>query len=134
MSLKHKIKHIFLVDDEVITLNLGRAVLQQKYIVTPLQSGEKLLSLLEDVKPDLILLDVIMPGMCGYDAIREIKANSRVSDIPVVFLSGKSEAESELLGLSLGAVDYIKKPFSPKLLLKRLEMHLSPIARKWLST
>ena len=115
---------IFLVDDNVIYLNTGKAALQHEYTVVTIPSGDKLLLLLNKTKPDLILLDVEMPGMSGYDTIREIKANPETAEIPVIFLTGKSETENELLGLSLGAVDYITKPFSPPLLLKRIEMHL----------
>jgi putative two-component system response regulator len=115
---------IFLVDDNIISLNTGKTVLQDKYTVVTLPSGDKLLSTLKKVKPDLILLDVEMPGMSGYDAIKEIKANPETAHIPVIFLSGKTDTEHELSGLSLGAVDYIQKPFSPPLLLKRVELHL----------
>jgi putative two-component system response regulator len=79
---------------------------------------------LQKIKPDLILLDVEVPGMSGYDAIKALKANPQTVEIPVIFLTGKSEVENEFLGLSLGAVDYITKPFSPSLLLKRIELHL----------
>jgi len=123
-------KRIFLTDDNVIYLNAGKAALQHKYTVVTIPSGEKLLALLERTHPDLILLDVEMPGMSGYDTIKEIKANPETAEIPVIFLTGKSEPESELLGLSLGAVDYITKPFSQPLLLKRIEVHLQLQAQK----
>ena len=122
--MNQKTNHIFLVDDDMLNLDIGKAALQHKYLVTPILSGEKLLNLLERVKPDLILLDVLMPGLCGYDTIKEIKANPETMEIPVIFLTGKNEIENELLGLSLGAVDYIFKPFSQPLLLKRIELHL----------
>jgi putative two-component system response regulator len=115
---------IFLVDDNVLYLNTGKAALQGKYTVITIPSGEKLLPLLKNNKPDLILLDVVMPGLSGYDTIRLIKENPETADIPVIFLTGKNETESELLGLSLGAVDYIYKPFSKSILLKRIELHL----------
>ena len=115
---------IFLVDDSVIYLNTGKAALQDEYTVITIPSGEKLLLLLRNTKPDLILLDVEMPGMSGYDVIKELKADPETEDIPVIFLTGKNETENELLGLTLGAVDYITKPFSQRLLHKRVEMHL----------
>ena len=115
---------IFLVDDNPVNLNTGKTVLQGKYTVVTIPSGEKLLTMLEKTTPDLILLDVEMPGMSGYDTIKAIKANPKTAEIPVIFLTGKSESESEFLGLSLGAIDYIIKPFSPPLLLKRIELHL----------
>ena len=121
---------IFLVDDNVMYLKMGKAALQHKYTVVPISSGEKLLPLLEKRRPDLILLDVAMPGMSGYDIIKKIKANPETAEIPVIFLTGNSELENELLGLTLGAVDYITKPFPQPLLLKRVEMHLQLQAQK----
>ena len=115
---------IFLVDDNPIYLTTGKAALQEKYTVVTIPSGEKLLLALKKVRPDLILLDVEMPEMSGYDAIKIIKADPQTAEIPVIFLTGKTETEDELLGLSLGAVDYITKPFSTPLLLKRIELHL----------
>ena len=115
---------VFLVDDNIINLNTGKNVLQHKYTVVTMPSGEKLLQMLRKTRPDLILLDVEMPGLSGYDIIREIKANPEISGIPVIFLTAKSDPDNELLGLSLGALDYIAKPFSPPLLLKRIELHL----------
>ena len=115
---------IFLVDDNIIYLNAGKSALQHEYTVITIPSGEKMLLSLKKIKPDLILLDIGMPGMSGYDIIKRIKEDSETADIPVIFLTGKNETENELLGLSLGAVDYITKPFSPQLLLKRVELHL----------
>ena len=128
--MEERAQCIFLVDDNAIYLNTGKAALQHKYTVVTIPSGDKLLTLLEKARPDLILLDVEMPGMSGYDTIKEIKANPGTAEIPVIFLTGKSEPESELLGLSLGAVDYITKPFSRPLLLKRIEVHLQLQAQK----
>ena len=118
-------KLIFLVDDNIMHLSTGQAVLQPEYTVITIPSGEKLLFILKKTKPDLILLDVEMPGMSGYDVIKEIKANSETADIPVIFLTGKNEESNEFLGLSLGAVDYIAKPFSKTILLKRIEQQLT---------
>ena len=122
--MEKKNKCIFLVDDNIVTLNVGKTILQNKYTVVTISSGEKLLQILKKVKPDLILLDIGMPGMSGFDIIKEITANPETARIPVIFLTGKTELEDEVLGLSLGAVDYITKPFSPPLLLKRIERHL----------
>ena len=115
---------IFLVDDNIVNLNAGKTTLQHAYTIITIPSGEKLLLSLEKVKPSLILLDIDMPGMSGYDVIKKIKANPETAEIPVIFLTGKNAIEDELLGLSLGAVDYITKPFSQPLLLKRVELHL----------
>jgi len=115
---------IFIVDDNPIYLNTGKTVLEEKYTVVTIPSGDKLLLVLKKIKPDLILLDVEMPGMNGHDTIKKLKENPETTNIPIIFLTGKNEPEDELLGLSLGAMDYITKPFSPPLLLKRVELHL----------
>ena len=122
--MKEPGKCIFFVDDNPIYLNLGKSLLQEMYTVVTIPSGEKLLQVLQKTRPDLILLDVEMPGRDGYEIIKEIMAAPETAEIPVIFLTGKAEPENELLGLSLGARDYISKPFSPALLLKRIELHL----------
>ncbi|MFP3041565.1 response regulator [Treponema primitia] len=115
---------IVLVDDDVTSLALGKSILAPQYDIITIPSGEKLFILLERVQPTLILLDVEMPGMNGYDVLKKIKSIPQFVDIPVVFLTSRSDSSSELEGLNLGAIDYISKPFSPPLLLKRIELHL----------
>jgi len=117
-------KTIIMVDDNLSNLTIGTNVLESYYDLITLNSGELLLKVLEKKIPDLILLDVDMPGMNGFDTIKAIKSNKQYSHIPVVFLTAKSDSLSELEGLSLGAIDYIAKPFSPPLLLKRIELHI----------
>jgi putative two-component system response regulator len=95
-----------------------------QYDVFTMPTGKKLFSFLEGVTPDLILLDVMMPEISGYDVIRRLKSNPDTARIPVIFLTSKSDANSEIEGLSLGAVDYIVKPFSPQLLLKRVDLQI----------
>jgi len=115
---------IVLVDDNPANLRTGINVLSAKYSVATAPSAEKLFSLLENSKPALILLDIDMPEMNGYEAIKLLKAKEETKNIPVIFLTGKTESDDELEGLSLGAIDYITKPFQPPLLLKRIEVHL----------
>ena len=117
-------KVIFLVDDDITNLTIGSNVLSELYSVVTLNSGERLLKMLEKKIPDLILLDIDMPEMNGYQAIQQIKSVDEFKDIPVIFLTAKNDSGSELEGLSLGAVDYIIKPFSPPLLLKRIEIYM----------
>jgi putative two-component system response regulator len=117
-------KTIFLVDDNVTNLTVGRTALTAHYNVSTINSGERLLKMLEKSIPDLILLDIEMPDIDGYDAIKIIKSKKETENIPVIFLTAKNDVEGELEGLSLGAIDYITKPFSPPLLLKRIEVHL----------
>ncbi|MDR1411404.1 MAG: response regulator [Spirochaetaceae bacterium] len=115
---------IVLVDDDITSLTLGKNILAEKYDIITIPSGEKLFKLLDKIRPSLILLDVEMPEMNGYEVLGELKSNERDANIPVIFLTSKSDPVSELEGLNLGAIDYISKPFSPPLLLKRLEVHL----------
>ncbi|MDR1885511.1 MAG: response regulator [Synergistaceae bacterium] len=117
-------KKIILVDDTPIILKLARNTLMSRYDVFTVPSAEKLFLFLEKTIPDLILLDVLMPDVNGYETIERLKRNVRTADIPVIFLTSKSDTESELEGLSLGAVDYITKPFPPQLLLKRVDVHM----------
>jgi putative two-component system response regulator len=117
-------KKIMLVDDNITNLTVGKNALIDKYDVFTIPSGAKLFKMLEKVIPDMILLDVEMPEMSGYEVIKELKAQEKTAAIPVIFLTAKSDDGNELQGLSLGAIDYITKPFSPSLLLKRIEVHL----------
>ncbi|MDR0198074.1 MAG: response regulator [Oscillospiraceae bacterium] len=117
-------KKIIFVDDQISNLMIGRNVLATVYDVFTVPSAEKLFKLLEKVEPDLILLDVEMPDMNGYETIKELKSDHATEHIPVVFLTARNDTGSELEGLSLGAIDYISKPFSPPLLLKRIEVHM----------
>jgi len=117
MNIRHK---IVLVDDNLATLNQGKSLLQDFYRVYTVQKAATLFENLEHDIPDLILLDVEMPEMDGFETIRRLKADPRWKDIPVIFLTAKSDEESERKGFSLGAVDYITKPFSGPLLQKRI--------------
>ena len=115
---------IIMVDDNPANLRIGKNVLSEKYSVATAPSVEKLFSLLESNSPAMILLDVDMPEKNGYEAIRILKSKPETQDIPVIFLTARTESNDEFAGLSLGAVDYIAKPFQPPLLLKRIEIHL----------
>ncbi|GHV66937.1 response regulator [Spirochaetia bacterium] len=123
-------KTIFFVDDNMTNLTVGKDITKDKYRTFPLPSAGTMFDLLEQVEPDLILLDIEMSEMNGYEAIRRLKENARWAQIPVIFLTSKSDEGSELEGLSLGAIDYVAKPFSAPLLLKRIENHLSAEAQK----
>jgi putative two-component system response regulator len=117
-------KYVIMVDDNPANLKLGKNILSEKYRVATFPSAQKMFSILENNHPDIILLDIDMPGMNGYEAIKILKSKPETKDIPVVFLTARTESDSELEGLSLGAIDYIIKPFQPSLLLKRIEVHL----------
>jgi len=123
-------KTIYLVDDNMTNLMVGKNALAKYYNIITLNSGKLLLKMLEKNIPDLILLDVDMPEMSGYDVIKIIKSKKETKHIPIIFLTAKNEDENELEGFSLGAIDYITKPFSPIRLLKRIEVHLIMEAQK----
>ena len=118
-------KKIILVDDNLTNLDIGRKMLSEYYQVIPAPSAKEMFAILEKIIPDMILLDVEMPGTNGYQAIQMLKADLRFAGVPVIFLTAKSDEVNEQEGLSLGAVDYVYKPFTALLLHKRIEAHLS---------
>ena len=121
---------IIMVDDNMSNLSMGRNMLKTFYEVYPAPSAAKLFEILEKVIPDLILLDIEMPEMNGYETIKKMKADLRFADVPVIFLTAKSDESSELEGFDLGAADYISKPFSGPLLLKRIANQLLILQQK----
>jgi putative two-component system response regulator len=117
---------VLVVDDTPDNLALMSDLLRDSCKVRVANSGERALRLLGNGPlPDLILLDIMMPGMDGYEVIRQLKANPLTRDIPVLFLTAKSEVEDERIGLELGAVDYLTKPVSHAILQARVKIHLA---------
>jgi putative two-component system response regulator len=119
-------KHTLLVvDDTPENLELMSGLLKDHYRVKVANNGERALRLASaEPAPDLILLDIMMPGIDGYEVCRRLKAEPTTSAIPVIFLTAKAEIEDERHGLALGAVDYITKPISPPIVLARIRTHL----------
>ena len=120
-------KKVFIVDDNNASLTACKKILRPFYEVYPLPSAEKMFDMLGNVIPDLVLLDVDMPDMNGYEAAGRLKKNDAYKEIPIIFLSGRIDPTSEMVGLNLGALDYIHKPFVSELLLRRLQTNLSLI-------
>ena len=118
--MKSTRKKIIIVDDNASYLSVVRVLLKPIYEVYPAPSAIKLLKILEKFIPDLVLLDVNMPEMSGFEAITVLRENPRYKDIPVIFLTAKDDEASAVKGLDLGAADYITKPFTGPLLLKRI--------------
>ena len=116
---------ILVVDDTALNLALVTDLLKGSYKIKVATNGERALAIAAASPPDLILLDVMMPVMDGYETCRRLKADERLRDIPVIFLTAKSKVEDEEFGFSLGAVDYIAKPISPPLLIARVKTHLA---------
>jgi putative two-component system response regulator len=116
---------ILAVDDTPSNLSLLTGLLKGQYRVKVANSGEKALRTVHsDSPPDLVLLDIMMPGMDGIEVCRRLKQDPRTRDIPVIFLTAMSKSEDERIGLEAGAVDYITKPISPPILLARVKTHL----------
>jgi len=120
-----KQKKIIAVDDSLANLAIIKNMLKPHYDISPASSAVMMLDLLGHTKADLILLDVEMPELDGYDAIRILKNDPAYKDIPVIFVTAMKSGQNELIGLELGAVDYIFKPFNAALLLRRIEIHLA---------
>lgn len=117
-------KHILIIDDNAVNLKLAEQTLKPHYRVTLLISGEQALRFLNKNKPDLVLLDINMPVMDGYEVLKKIKENEETSKIPVIFLTAQADNNSEVFGLKLGAVDFIAKPFISEIMLSRIKVHL----------
>ena len=117
-------KTIFVVDDNDTNLSMAKEALKEHYRVMTLPSAAKMFSLLEKVAPDIILLDIEMPEMDGFEALRRLKTNDTYSHIPVIFLTGMSDTATEVRGFQLGVVDFIAKPFSAPVLINRIKTHL----------
>jgi putative two-component system response regulator len=115
---------IMIVDDNITSLKSGKEALSGLYDVVTVPSTKKMLEIIGKNRPDLILLDILMPEMDGFETIELLKKDYETRDIPVIFLTAKSDPETEIRGFDLGAVDFINKPFSHPVLLKRIEMHL----------
>jgi putative two-component system response regulator len=124
-SLHMKQQTIFVVDDNDTNLTVAAEALDEQYRVVTVPSAAKMLALLEKITPDLILLDVDMPGINGFEAIKRLKEHPSYTDIPVIFLTGLNDNTSEAKGIELGAVDFITKPFAKTVLLNRLKTHLN---------
>jgi phosphoserine phosphatase RsbU/P len=118
-------KLVLIVDDAPANLQVVRSILKDDFKIRVATSGAKALDLVKgEPQPDLILLDVMMPEMDGYELCRILKATPEVRDIPVIFLTGKTETDDETKGFQVGAVDYIHKPFSPAVVKARVHTHL----------
>lgn len=118
-------KLVLIVDDTPLNISVISGALKDTYKTKVATNGEKALALASaEEKPDLILLDVMMPGMDGYEVCTRLKAHPATSEIPVIFLTGQTSAEDETRGFEVGAVDYVHKPFSPAVVKARVRSHI----------
>ena len=118
-------KTLLLVDDEPANLQVLRNILSDHYRLLFARDGERALELARQERPDLILLDVMMPGLSGYDVCEALKQHDSTAGIPVIFVTALAAAEDEARGFDLGAVDYITKPVSAPIVRARVRNHLS---------
>ena len=123
--MSNKKAHILVVDDESFYTDVLQNLLREDYHVTIAQSGEDALRRVkEETLPDLIMLDILLPGIDGYEVCRQLKNDPVTSAIPVIFLTVKSDVDDEVRGFHLGAVDYITKPMSPPIVKARTATHI----------
>jgi diguanylate cyclase (GGDEF)-like protein len=115
---------ILIVDDERININILNALLKTDYKIMAATSGEQAIKAAVDGHPDLILLDILMPGMDGHQICRKLKSEPSTRSIPIIFITAMGDAENETMGFALGAVDYIPKPFNNAVVKARVGVHL----------
>ena len=115
---------IMVVDDEIANIELIAAVLEEDYEIVFARSGEQAIDVARKFVPDLILLDVVMPGLDGYETCRRIKQDPGLADVPVIFTTGRDAVEDEVRGLAAGAIDYVTKPVQPVALRRRVSNHI----------
>jgi putative two-component system response regulator len=118
-------KTVLIVDDTAENLTLMNGLLKDLYRTRIANNGERALKIAAESPPDLILLDIMMPGMDGYEVCRRLKSDAGTKHIPVIFLTAKVEVEDEQKGFDVGAVDYITKPISPPIVLARVQTQLT---------
>ena len=122
----HILKKVLVVDDTPDNIDVIVGILKDNYEVVAARSGKAVMTMIQALKiPDIILLDVMMPEMDGYEVCKQLKDNILTSHIPVIFVTAKNEIDDEKRGLDLGAVDYITKPINPEILKARIKTHLA---------
>ncbi len=119
---------VLVVDDSAIICNIIRDILESSLLhIEIAHSGEEGIEIARDLQPTLILLDIIMTGIDGYETCRILKANERTMDIPVIFITGNNDSDSVLKGFEVGAADYVSKPFIPEELKARVKVHMQNV-------
>lgn len=121
---------VLVVDDTIENIDVIVELLKDQYKVKVATNGVKALKVVDSKPPDLILLDIMMPEMDGYEVIKKLKANPLTKEIPVIFLTGKTEVADETKGFELGAVDYISKPFNSSVVKARVNTHMELVSQR----
>jgi PleD family two-component response regulator len=121
---------ILVIDDEKANLKILSELFKAKVNIILAKNGTQGIEKIIKFKPDLILLDIIMPGMSGFEVIKQLKKNKETSAIPVIFITGLTDVVDESKGLALGACDYIQKPFHIDIVFSRVNLHLKLAAQR----
>ena len=128
MTDANKKETILVIDDQTNNIMTLTHILSEDYTVLASKSGEAGLEIARNQRPDLILLDILMPGIDGYEVIKQLKHDSRTRNIPVIFISGLNTIEDEEKGLNYGAADYIGKPFTPAIVHLRVSNQIKMVS------
>ena len=136
LNVAERRARLLVVDDQPVNIQALHQAFGADHQVLMATSGEQALALCVNQQPDLVLLDVVMPGMDGHEVCRRLKADAATCDIPVIFVTAHNDEAAETLGLELGAVDFISKPINPKIVRARVRTHLtlkaqSDLLRQW---
>jgi CheY-like chemotaxis protein len=118
-------KTILVVDDTEANIDILISILGDQYDVSVAMDGESALEIAQEEPPDLVLLDIMMPGMDGYEVCRRLRADEKTKEIPIVFVTAKGEINDKLDGYDVGANDFITKPIDPVFVLKTVKKHLT---------
>jgi DNA-binding response OmpR family regulator len=125
MDSDNIIQTILIVDDEPTSINVLNEVLKDSYKIVFAKDGAGGIKIvLSDTPPDMILLDIVMPGIDGYEVCKKLKKDDHTKNIPIIFITAKGKEDDETKGFELGAVDYITKPFNPVVVKARVKAHL----------
>ena len=122
--MKNKRSTVMIIDDDLANIQILNAILEDDYDILFAKDGPSALNLVKQAQPDVILLDVVMPEMDGYEVCRHLKTDSETHAIPVIFVTELNDIGAELKGLKVGAIDYITKPVSPPIVQMRVKNHI----------
>lgn len=126
MNTKIQSQVVLVVDDTIDSIHMLNDVLEEsRFTVLVALEGAQALTITKNIRPDIILLDAIMPNMDGFETCRQLKLNPQLADVPIIFMTGLSDTEHVVMGLNAGGVDYVTKPINPDELIARMRVHLA---------
>ena len=126
MNTKSQLPVVLVVDDAIDSIHMLNDVLEEAHFtVLVALEGAQALTITKNIRPDIILLDAIMPNMDGFETCKHLKLNPQLADVPIIFMTGLSDTEHVVMGLTAGGVDYVTKPINPDELIARMRVHLA---------